>query len=201
MLFPDETYEDYRKRIKSSTKPNAISTLTTSASYEGCRLAALQQSAGNGSSPSNKILEKFSKITDSSSRESATSTSNSSNNNNDYKIKRDFFDKIPAQGAINSPAHQNHKHISYKQQEHDFLKKQSSKDSTNNSKSNDSLPQPQDGHSNGYKAINDDLSTNPIFLRTCEAIIQHYRIRPDFFCQYYKAVRLVFYVLKLFQSL
>lgn len=200
MLFPDETYEDYKKRIKSSTKPNAISTLTTSASYEGCRLAVLQQSAGNGSSPSNKILEKFSKITDSSSRESATSTSNSSNNN-DYKIKRDFFDKIPAQGAINSPAHQNHKHISYKQQEQDFLKKQSSKDYTKNAKSNDSLPQPQDGHSSAYKAINEDLSTNPIFLRTCEAIIQHYRIRPDFFCQYYKAVRLVFYILKLFQSL
>lgn len=35
----------------------------------------------------------------------------------------------------------------------------------------------------------EDLSTNPHFLRNCEAFIQQYHIRPDFFCQYYKAIR------------
>ncbi|XP_065356370.1 uncharacterized protein LOC135950768 [Calliphora vicina] len=173
MLFPDETYEDYKQRIKTISNLNPTQT-----PYEGCRPTALQQSV-SGKQQRNTNLTEFSKTQDSSGRESATSTSNSSGG---YKLTTDFFDNIPeAKAQAEQQAATNN---SYSKQEQ-ILKIHSSKDVAATKEATNQSP---DDHTNPNDTVNEDLSTNPIFLRTCEALIRQYRIRPDFFCQYYKAV-------------
>ncbi|XP_061398527.1 probable basic-leucine zipper transcription factor E [Musca vetustissima] len=139
MLFPDETYEDYYRRI-------SLSKTHTDLTFEGNvkKVDNTRKTASSGSS----------------GHESSCTNSNSGS----YKRTNDFFDNIPeieeeTAELFDRNQEKNHKDDTAKQ----FRNNINEDDST-------------------------DLSTNPRFLRYCEAIIQQYRIRPDFFCQYYKAI-------------
>ena len=164
MLFPDETYEDYKKRLDSNITAATIATSTTTTI---ATKITSHSPIVTGVLYKNSNVSKCSKLNAKcSGGESATSTSNSSSG---YKHTKDFFENIP---AAKDQLEEHEKHNAAGKHEDPKLKF-----NANHGDQNDST------------ADNEDLSTNPIFLRTCEALIQQYRIRPDFFCQYYKAVR------------
>lgn len=163
MLFPDETYEDYKKRLQISittsvTSTTARKTITKSTSQTEATIGISDCSTVSLYNK-NSSHRKCSKTPEKSSGiESTTSTSNSSS---DYKHTNKIFENIPA----------------------------ANKDQIKNDESHKFKLNANPTDQNDATADNEDLSANPIFLRTCEALIQQYRIRPDFFCQYYKAVR------------
>ncbi|TMW42323.1 hypothetical protein DOY81_012597, partial [Sarcophaga bullata] len=167
MLFPDETYEDYKKRLDTSNITSATSSTTTAtATATATKITSHSHTTVAANVFKNSSVSKCSKaIEKCSGGESATSTSNSSSA---YKSTKDFFENIPA-AKDQVEEHAKHK-TAGKNEDRQF------KFNAHRGDQNDSVTD------------NEDLSTNPIFLRTCEALIQQYRIRPDFFCQYYKAV-------------
>ncbi|XP_075150428.1 uncharacterized protein LOC142224531 [Haematobia irritans] len=154
MLFPDETYEDYHRRINSS-KSNQSKTTHSRANSPHRSLEERR---------SHKSRNNSAKSQGSSGRESA---GGSTSNSGSYKKTKDFFENIP---EIED------EHLPSNYEQHAGRRRTYKHSKT--SKDND-----------GFEDDPSDLSTNPIFLRKCEAFIQHYRIRPDFFCQYYKAIR------------
>ncbi|KAI8117647.1 hypothetical protein CVS40_10536 [Lucilia cuprina] len=167
MLFPDETYEDYKKRIKTTTN---LKPKTTQTPNEEFRTTSLQHSVTDGKKRNYSVTKSL-RTQDSSGRESATSTSNSSSG---YKLTRDFFDNIPeSRQTEEKKTAANTTTTCHKQQELP-LKTLAAKDE-------EATKQPTNGHTNHNDTVNEDLSTNPIFLRTCEALIRQ-------IFQYYKAV-------------
>uniref|UniRef100_A0A1I8Q2X5 Uncharacterized protein n=1 Tax=Stomoxys calcitrans TaxID=35570 RepID=A0A1I8Q2X5_STOCA len=155
MLFPDETYEDYHKRIKSTNPPSHARKSTTNSS---CLTLEGKRSNKSRKNSSNSTL---------SGKEpgSAGSTSNSGS----FKRTQEFFENIPEleeENRTNYAATHSGREPAQRR-----LKQ-----------NNNRL------HENHLSTESTDLSKNPIFLRNCETIIQRYRMRPDFFCQYYKAI-------------
>lgn len=177
MLFPDETYEDYKKRTKTTPNPN--STQPTATLSKGCLQIVVQQS-DCVAQPGHKSLTKLNQTPNSSGRESAASNSSSGGRRRTIE----FFENIPK--AAQTDAQTTTKNS--KTQDKAF---QAKRNDNRNYEKDKLLQQPTTAEA---RNLNDDLaaedlSTNPVFLRTCEALMQQYRIRPDFFCQYYKAVR------------
>lgn len=150
MLFPDETYEDYHRRISltnTRSKSTATSLPNTTTTSEGSlkKDNSKRKPASSGSSE----------------RESSCTSSNSGS----YKRCNEFFDNIPEL--------EEEEHVPHFDRQHEKSKQRTPKHHQS---------------SNGYGDESSDLSTNPYFLRRCEAYMRQYGIRPDFFCQYYKAV-------------
>uniref|UniRef100_A0A1A9ZD67 Uncharacterized protein n=1 Tax=Glossina pallidipes TaxID=7398 RepID=A0A1A9ZD67_GLOPL len=176
MLLPDETYEDYKQRLNSldSAVANISHNSSLSTEYNN-------NSNNNLKSISKRPKESQIKSKHSSSKGSCASCVGADGDSSGVAFRKidEFFNNIPDLETDKLPYLLFTEHL----KQHDVVKKENN-DAVNN-KCNMVVCCAAKQKSK-FTII--PLAEDPTFIRTCEKYIQHYKLRPDFFCQYYKAI-------------
>uniref|UniRef100_A0A1B0BP10 Uncharacterized protein n=1 Tax=Glossina palpalis gambiensis TaxID=67801 RepID=A0A1B0BP10_9MUSC len=177
MLLPDETYEDYKQRLNSldSAVANISHNSSLSTEYNN-------NSNNNLKSISKRPKESQIKSKYRSSKGSCASCAGAADGDSSNIALRkidEFFNNIPDLETDKFPYLLFTEHL----KQDDIVKNENSDNV--NSKCNMVVCCAAKQKSK-FTII--PLAEDPTFIRTCEKYIQHYKLRPDFFCQYYKAI-------------
>uniref|UniRef100_A0A1A9WFZ1 Uncharacterized protein n=1 Tax=Glossina brevipalpis TaxID=37001 RepID=A0A1A9WFZ1_9MUSC len=175
MLLPDETYEDYKQRLTS------LDSAVTNISYNSSPSTKYSNGSNNNLKIINKRLKESPNKTKSSSSKGSCASCAGIDGNSSISLRKidEFFNNIPDLETDKLPYLLFTEHL----KQHGIVK-------TNNSdhEYNCDIVVCSGTAKQKSKFTIVPLAEDPTFIRTCEMYIQRYKLRPDFFCQYYKAI-------------